>query len=298
LIKIPKDSLSYFESELEVGQIISYPKPNKDIEEYVTNQLLTIKKQVESGAKKFADLAKIYSQDPGSKDNGGQMNINRADHLDPTFMAAAFKLKEGQISPVIKSKFGLHIIQMVSRAGADAIIRHILIIPTVTDAEINTSKAKLDSVRTAIISGNLSFGAAVFRYSDDDDSKNTGGLITSQTDNSTYLTIDKLDKDVVVALKNLKVGDISQPAVFNDDRTGKTGVMLVYLKSRTEPHLENMRDDYNKIADQALDQKKQQVLEKWFQSHIPNYYISIDKEFGTCNNISDWIQAAAANASK
>jgi peptidyl-prolyl cis-trans isomerase SurA len=296
--KIPKDSLSYFESELEVGQIISYPKPNKDIEEYVTNQLLTIKKQVESGAKKFADLAKIYSQDPGSKDNGGQMNINRADHLDPTFMAAAFNLKEGQISPVIKSKFGLHIIQMVSRAGADAIIRPILIIPTVTDAEINTSKAKLDSVRTAIISGNLSFGAAVFRYSDDDDSKNTGGLITSQTDNSTYLTIDKLDKDVVVALKNLKVGDISQPAVFNDDRTGKTGVMLVYLKSRTEPHLENMRDDYNKIADQALDQKKQQVLEKWFQSHIPNYYISIDKEFGTCNNISDWIQAAAANASK
>ena len=120
--------------------------------------MLSLKKQVESGQKKFADLAKIYSQDPGSKENGGQYSINRNDkNWDPVFLAAAFKLKEGQISPVIKSKFGLHIIQMVSRAGDDAVIRHILIIPSVTDAEVETAKQKLDSVRSKIIAGNINF---------------------------------------------------------------------------------------------------------------------------------------------
>lgn len=294
--KIPKDSLPYFESELELSQVILYPKANKDVEEYLTNQLNDFKKQVESGAKKFDALAKIYSQDPGSKDNGGQYSINRNDKIwDPTFLAAAFKLKEGQISPVIKSKFGLHIIQMVSRAGDDAVVRHILLIPTVTDLEINESKRKLDSVRNKILSGSLSFAEAVNKFTDDENSKGIGGQITAQ-DGSSLVTIDQLDKDLVVAIKNLNVGDISQPLVYTDDR-GKTGVRIVYFKSRTQPHVENLKDDYNKIAQQALDYKKSDVLQKWFKEHIPSYYIWIDKSYTGCGNISDWL-LAAANSSK
>ena len=170
--KIPKDSLPFYESQLEVGQIVIYPKANSDIEGYITNQLLDLKKQVESGQKKFADLAKVYSQDPGSKDNGGQYSINRNDKVwDPTFLAAAFKLKEGQVSPVIKTKFGLHIIQMVSRAGDDAVVRHILIVPSVTNTEITQAKQKIDSVRSKIIAGNITFNEAVNKYSEDDNTK-------------------------------------------------------------------------------------------------------------------------------
>ena len=147
--KIPKDSLAFYESELEVGQIVLLPKANRDLESYTAKQLNDIKKQIESGGRKFEQMAKIYSQDPGSKDNGGQYSINRNDkQWDPTFMSTAFKLKEGQISNVVKSKFGLHIIQLVSRSGDDAVVRHILMVPEVGEEEIAKSKARLDSILT------------------------------------------------------------------------------------------------------------------------------------------------------
>ncbi len=292
--KIPIDSLPFYESELEVGQIIIYPKPNKDVEEYVNKQLYTLKQQVESGGKKFADLAKIYSQDPGSKDNGGQYNINRNDkNWDPTFMSAAFKLKEGQVSPVIKSKFGLHIVQMVSRAGDDAVVRHILIIPSVTQDEINEAKVKLDTVRAKILTNRMTFGEGVNKFSEDENSKFNAGLFTGY-DGSTFLTIDQLDKELVVNLKNMKAGDISEPLTYTDER-GRSAVRLVYLKSTTEPHRENLKDDYNKIAQRALEIKKMDVLQKWFTDHISDYYISIDPEYTACTNMNDWMKAAVTS---
>ncbi|MCU0321786.1 MAG: peptidylprolyl isomerase [Chitinophagaceae bacterium] len=284
--KIPKDSLPYYESEIEISQIVSIPKSNKDVDEYVIKQMYEYKRQVENGVKKFDALAKQFSEDPGSKDNGGMYNINRSEKFwDKDFLAGCFRLKEGQISPVIKTKFGYHIIQMVSRAGDDAVIRHILRIPPITDDEIAISKQKLDTVRRNIVAGKISFGEAVNKYSDDDGSKFNGGAITAR-DGSTYITIDELDKDLVVAIKDLKVGEYSKPLIF-DDR-GVKKVRIVYLKTRTEPHQENLREDYNKVAERALDEKRQTTLEKWFKDHLPKYYITIDKEFADCNSLGDW----------
>lgn len=295
--KIPKDSLPFFESELEVAQIVVYPKSNKDIEDYITNQLNDLKKQVESGQKKFTDLAKVYSQDPSAKENGGQFNINRTDKgIDPTFLSAAFKLKEGQISNVIKSKFGLHIIQMVSRAGDDAIVRHILIIPAVTETEINAAKQKLDSVRSRIVAGTLNFNEAVNKYSEDDATRYNAGRISSPYDGSTRLTIDQLDKGIVANLKGMKAGDISQPLVYTDDR-GKQGVRLVYLAHQTQPHRMNLKDDYDRVAQQALGEKKQKALDGWFKQHISDFYIDIDPEYHTCKSLDFWFasEATASN---
>ncbi|MFT4156146.1 peptidylprolyl isomerase [Parafilimonas sp.] len=289
--KIPNDSLPFFESELEVAQIVLYPKSNKDIEDYITTQLNDLKKQVESGQKKFSDLAKIYSQDPGSKDNGGQYSINRTDKVwDPTFLSAAFKLKEGQVSPVIKSKFGLHIIQMVSRAGDDAVIRHILIIPSVTATEINDAKQKLDSVRSRIVAGTLNFNEAVNKYSEDDATRYNAGRIISQVDGSVRLTIDQLDKGIVANLKSMKAGDISQPLTYTDDR-GKQAVRLVYLVHETQPHRMNLKDDYDRVAQQALNEKKQKALDAWFKQHISDFYIDIDPEYHTCKSLDFWFNS-------
>jgi peptidyl-prolyl cis-trans isomerase SurA len=295
--KIPKDSLRFYESQLDVSQIILYPKANKEVEDYVTARLEDMKNQVESGKQKFEALAKLYSEDPAVKDNGGQYSVNRNDKSwDPTFLAAAFKLKEGQISPVIKSKFGLHIIQMVSRAGDDAVVRHILMIPPVTDVEVNASIKQLDSIRSMIMNGTVSFAAAVTKYSEDENSKFTSGHFTAP-DGSSYVTIDQLDKDAVVALKDMKVGDISKPQTYTDDRNRKV-VRIIYLHSRTEPHRENLKDDYDKVAQRALEEKKQQVLEKWFKDHVADYYITVDKGYGGCANvIGDWINASNNNTS-
>ncbi len=292
--KIPKDSLFYYESEVEVGQVILYPKANKDVEELVSAQLMDMKRQVETGKKKFDALARVYTDDPGSKETGGQYSINRTDRSwDPTFVSAAFKLKEGQISPVIKSKFGLHIIQMVSRAGDDAVVRHILKIPPVTETEVKIGITRMDSIRNAIVSGTLSFPSAVSKFSEDENSKFTSGFFMGR-DGSTYVTIDQLDKDAVVALKNMKVNDVSQPQTFTDER-GRKAVRLLFLKSRTEPHIENLKDDYNKVSLRALEIKKEAVLEKWFRDHIPNYYINIDKNYSSCTSISEWLRVASAS---
>ena len=292
--QIPKDSLPFYESELEVSEIVVYPKANREVESYVTRELNEWKKQVEDGSKKFDQLAKSYTEDPGSKESGGQYNINRNDKIwDPAFLAAAFKLKEGQVSQVVKSKFGLHLIQMVSRSGDDAVIRHILRIPPVTDAEIKESINVLDSVRSKLSAGTMSFGEAVNRYSEDEGSKFSGGRRQGR-DGSSFVTIDQLDKDMVLAIQKLKVGEYSQPIPFTDER-GKKAVRLVYLQTRTEPHRENLTDDYSKISQRALEEKKNGVLEKWFQSHIPNYYIVIDKDFSACENVKEWSSSAVAN---
>jgi peptidyl-prolyl cis-trans isomerase SurA len=286
--KFNKDSLPYYESEVEISQIVSVPKASKEIEEYAIKQLYEYKRQAEAGIKKFEQLAKLYSDDKGTEQMGGILNMNRtAKEMDPTFTAAAFRLKEGQISPVIKSKFGFHIIKMVSRAGDDAQVRHLLKIPEVTDDEIAISKVKLDSARKKLISGQITFGEAVSKFSDDEGSKFNGGNITSQRDGSSFLSIDELDREMVAILKDLKVGEFSQPQVYTDER-GRRNVRIVYLRKKTQPHRENLLDDYNRIADKAIMDKKQKALETWFKEHLPSYYIMLDKDFKACEGLQDW----------
>jgi peptidyl-prolyl cis-trans isomerase SurA len=290
--KIPKDSLLFYESEVEIGQITISPKAGRELEKNAIDELNEYKKRVESGQTKFETLASLYTKDPGSKNTGGMYNINRTEkQWDPTFLQAAFRLKEGQISPVIKSKFGYHIIQMVSRAGDDATIRHILLIPEITDEEIKQATERLDSARSRLIAGTMGFGEAVAKYSDEDIAKYTGGMIQCGQ-GSTFCTIADLDKDVVAILPKLKPGEYSQPTVVTDER-GKKSVRIIFLKTRTEPHRENLRDDYNRIAQRALEEKKGEAIEKWFNSKISTYYVMVDDDYKTCPGLTKWVQNAA-----
>lgn len=273
--RIPKDSLPFFESELEVGQIIVFPKASRDIEQYIVGELNKFKKQIESKQVSFCDIAKNKSEDPGSKDRCGQYQVNRNEKTwDPVFLSTAFRLKEGEISSPVKSKFGYHLIQMVQRNGDEAIVQHILMIPPVTETEIGLAKTKLDSVRSKIIAGTMAFNEAASKYSDDESAKFTGPFITGR-DGSTYVTIDQLDKDMVTLIGKLKVGDISQPVSFENEQ-GKKGVRIVYLKSRSEPHRMNMKDDYSRISTYALEEKKSQALDKWIKDKLATYYIMVD----------------------
>jgi peptidyl-prolyl cis-trans isomerase SurA len=290
--KIPVDSLPLYESEVQVLELVMHPKANRDIEEYVIKQLMDYRRQVEAGINKFDQLVKLYSEDPSSKENLGQFSLNRNEkNFDPAFMSGSFRLKEGQISAPIKSKFGYHLIQLISRTGDDAVVKHILRIPPIANDEINETVHFLDSVRKDIIANKYSFGEAVNKHSDDEGSKFTGGAISGR-DGSTYINYDQLpDKDMVVLLKSMKPGDISAPQVYTDDRGRKT-VRLVYFRDLTQPHKENLKEDYNRVAARALEVKKARVLESWFNEHITNYYINIDEEYQSCNEIKEWTKVA------
>ena len=290
--KLPTDSLAFYESEIEVGQVVLFPKASRDAEEYAIQQLTDYKKQVESGQKDFKSLAVLYSEDPGVKQNSGQYEINRNQKdLDPTWLAKAFTLKEGQITNPFKSKFGYHIIQLVSRSGDDAVVKHILKIPQVTLVEIKVGMDKLDSIRANLISGTIDFGLAVSKYSDDEQSKFTAGILQGR--DGSFLTIDQLDKDMIPLLKELKPGQFSQPVAFTDER-GKKGARIVYLKSQTAPHRENLKDDYSRVAHRALEEKKENALEDWFNKKINTYYIMVDDEYKSCDAMKKWVTASKA----
>lgn len=280
--KIPKDSLPFFEAEYEIGEIVLYPQASRDIELLAIEELNKFKDQVEKGQRRFEVLADLYSDDKGTQQQGGTLLLNRSEQTwDPTFKAAVFRLKDGQVSPVIKSKFGFHIIYMVSRNGDDALVRHILRIPQVTSTEINAAVSKLDSVRAQLIAGVIDFGGAVAKYSQDEVLKyQTGGL--------QVLTIDRMDRELVKILDKLKVGEYSQPIAYRDQRD-KQAVRIVYIRSKTEPHRMNLLDDYNKIAEFARNEKEFDALENWFNKRIPQLYLMIDESFRTCKEIEPWL---------
>jgi peptidyl-prolyl cis-trans isomerase SurA len=284
---IPKDSLHFYESELEIGEIVLYPKASRDLEDYAIDQLKEYKKEVEDGTKKFEVLASLHTDDPGSKETGGKYQINRNEkQWDAIFLAKAFSVKDGQISNVFKTKFGYHIIQMISRNGDDAEIRHILKIPQISSIEVNEAKVRLDSIRSKLVAGTLDFGQAVSKFSEDDNSKFTGGRVPAR-DGSTFITIDQLDKDMVPMLKDLKPGEFSQPTEFTDQRS-KKGVRIIEILTKTEPHRENLKDDYDKVAQVALEEKKNDALEKWFTKKIPSFYVDISDEYKACKELQKW----------
>ncbi len=292
--KIPQDKLPFYETELEIKQIVSYAKANRDMEKYAQDELAEYKRQIESGLTSFERLAKMYSDDPGTKEVGGRFEFNRNEkNVDGVFAQTAFALKEGQISRVVKSRFGYHIIQLVSRSGDDVVVRHILKIPQVTEAEIEEVTAKLDTVRSKLVANTLTFGQAVDQYSEDDNSKFTAGSVTNQM-GASVLTIDQLDKSIVAILDQLKVGEYTKPMPFTDER-GKKGARILFLQSKTEPHRENLRDDYNRIAQRVLEEKKGEVLNRWLETKMPTFYMTVDEEYKSCPDIATWLSLSPSN---
>lgn len=291
--KIPKDSLPFYPSTIEVGQIVFRPDINKEVEDYAMERLESIRKDILSGKTTFEERAGIFSEDPGSRDQGGDLGIMGRDDLVPEFAAAAFKLQNGEISPIVKTSFGYHIIQMVNRQGEKAKLRHILIKPVITEDMVKLVLKKADSVRANLVSGKLAFSAAVGKYSSDESSKLTGGMITNPQTGSSSLLNEDLDPNLALSINDMKVGEYSQPTEYTDPRTGDKLVRIVFLKSRTEPHKANLHDDYTKIQQVAFSEKQNTYLMNWIQQHIASFYVKVDPEYTTCNNIQKWVNAAS-----
>lgn len=294
--RVPADSIPFLESELEIGQINVYPKAAKEVEEYIYNEMMNYRKQIEAGKMSFADAATKYTDDETAKSRGGAIEVNRndKDQWDPIFLSTAFRLKVGEIStPVKSSKFGYFLITCESRRGDNARLRYILRIPPVTQTELDIAKVKLDSVRGEIVSGKISFKEAAIKYSEDEMVKSYGAFVLSP-DGSTYVHIDQLpDKDMVKTLSTLQVGDYSQPTSFTNEQ-GKQGVRILYLKSRTEPHKMNLNDDYSKIANMALETKKQRALDDWLTKKVPTFYVLVDQEAAAqCPNLQKYGAASS-----
>lgn len=292
--KIPKDSLPFFPAAVEVGQIVIDPPVSQEMLDHAHNTLEEIRNKIIEGRMTFEAAATFYSQDPGTRDQGGYMgDVPRTGMMVEAFSTAAFKLQNGEISPIVKTQFGYHIIQMVSRRGDVADMRHILIKPAVTTSDYNTAIHKLDSVRNLLVNGKMSFSEAVGKFSTDEGAKRTGGMITDPQTGAMDLDITKLDPVMVLLLDTLQPGGYSAPHVFVTDRQERS-CRIVYLRSRTAPHKANLKDDYGKIQSVALEQKKQQKIQEWVTAKVPTFYLWIAPEYRDCREMKDWVVAGTA----
>ncbi|MCB0515222.1 MAG: peptidylprolyl isomerase [Chitinophagales bacterium] len=285
----PKDSIPYFNAEVELAQILIKPKVNAASMELTRQHLLDIRKDIVSGKETFEKMAQSYSEDPGSAKAGGYLGFMSRGELVPEFEAAAFKLNKGDISDIVETQYGLHIIKMIERRGNRIQVQHILIKPKLETADIERTKAKLDSIRSLIISDSLSFNEAVEKFSEDEATKSNNGLILNPADGSTLLETSELDPDMYFSIDGLKKGDISTPKkiILAD---GSEAYRIIWLKNRTEPHLANLQADYTKIKQMAENQKQSQILQDWIKDKSQNTYISIDEIFRSCANLGNWVQ--------
>jgi peptidyl-prolyl cis-trans isomerase SurA len=290
---LPQDSLPPYPATVEMGQIVIKPKVDPEVEQLAKEKLEGIRKEIVENGKSFATMAGIYGMD-GTKDNGGELDINRKD-FDAQFVSAAYRLQPGEISPVVKTKFGYHIIQMVRRMGDEAKVRHIVIVPEITNADLQTGLKKLDSVRADLVSGKITFAEAVGKYSTDEQSKMTGGMVYDQSGNS-VLAVGDLDREMAQAVGELKVGEYSQPQIFveNPNAGSARATRILYMKNRTDPHVLNLKDDYAKIQQGALSKKQSEYLNKWVAERVSSYYVRIDPEYQGCSELKGWSNVASS----
>ncbi|WP_266204066.1 peptidylprolyl isomerase [Pontibacter kalidii] len=285
---IPKDSLPYFSTEVEIGQIVNIAEIGREQKQEARQKLEELRKRILAG-EDFATLAKQYSQDPGSAQDGGTLGFFKKKELVPEYEAAALRLEPGGISNVIESQFGFHLIQLIERRGQEFNTRHILIKPATATVDIAAASAELDSIRTLIVNDSISFAKAAKEYSDDTNTKDNGGMLTSRATGTTYIPMDQVDPAIFFVIDTLEVGEISRPVAFTTP-DGKDAVRILYLKSKTPPHLANLTDDYQKIANAALAERRSKAVNEWFKKNINTVYIEVDPEYQDCSGLQQLTQ--------
>jgi len=282
--RIPKDSLPYFSASVEVAQIVKIAKVNSAQENETKGELISIRNRILAG-EDFNKLAKDYSDDPSVIQNGGEMGWSGRGRMVPEYEAMAFKLKPNEISMPFKSPFGIHIMQLIERRGNEYNSRHILMSPKPSQGDLDAAKGYLDSMRILIVNDSIKFQAAAKEYSDDVATKGNGGFF-SDNSGGLQLTVDELDPIVFFKLDSMKVGDVSKPITYRTD-DGKDAVRILFYKARIAPHQASLEQDWTKIQAATLNEKKEKILEKWFQKARMDVFINIDPTYDYCGLLAE-----------
>jgi len=228
----------------------------------------------------------LYSEDPGSAKKGGELGLYGRGELYPAFEAIAFKLKKGEVSEIVETEAGFHIIQFIERKGEYVNVRHILFRHKVSPEDLSIAKQELDTVAMLIKSDSLTFDEAVVKYSDDP-SKNNGGLLINPITGTIRFEVTQLDPSVSFVIDKLKVGQISLP-VLMETEDKREAFRILYLKKRTLPHRANLEDDYNTIQDWAQQDKQQKAFSDWVKKKVKKTYVNIIDKYKDCEFDHEW----------
>ncbi|MFM8913555.1 MAG: peptidylprolyl isomerase, partial [Flammeovirgaceae bacterium] len=277
--KIPTDSLPYYSSDVQIGQIVKIAKISAAQEEEAKRRLNELRDRILTG-ENFNELALKYSEDPSARQNGGEMGFVGRGSMVPPYEAMAFKLRKGEISVPFKSQFGHHIMQLIERRGNEYNSRHILLLGNPSTEDVQRAQYYLDSLRRKIVRDSIKFEYAAKQYSDDNETKGRGGYFTDQ-DGGANVSLRDIDPVVYLAIDTMKTGTISKPIAYRTD-DGKEAVRILYFKAKLPPHQANLKDDWHRIQSAALAEKRDKAIGKWFNKSKGDVFINIDPDYNSC----------------
>ena len=288
---IPDDSIPFINAELEVGQIVKKPTISVEAKKEAKDKIETIRQRLLSGSTTFAAMAGLYSMDPGSASKGGVYEHIQRGQFVPEWDAWAFKLKPNEISEVFETVYGYFIIQLIERRGDEVDARSLLISPAVDASDMYKAKMALDTTYSRLLADTATFADIAARYSDDDDSKNSGGLIINPYTGSTRFQMDELgqmDQTIAFSVDKLKIGEFTKPAPATTS-DGKQAYRILYLKNRTLPHKANLVDDYQSIQAAAMARKQKEIIQTWVKKKSVETYVHLADDFKDCTFNNKWI---------
>jgi len=285
---IPPDSLPLINSEVEYAQILRKVPVSAEEKKLALEKLEGIRDRIQKG-EDFSTLAILYSEDTESAKQGGELGfVNRGD-LVPEFESAAFRLKNTtELSPIVESQFGYHLIQLIERRGERINCRHILIHAKVSIEDRLKTQVEMDSLAKELRAGKITFADAAEKFSDDKESKMNSGNVMNPATGSSRFESDQMDPNVLFMLDKMEVNEISNP-VLTTTREGDSAYRIIQLKTRTLPHRLNLKDDYQRLQELAVQDKQNTVLENWRNKKKQLTYIRLAEDYKNCPDLKDWI---------
>lgn len=287
---IPKDSIPFINAEVEVGQIVKKPSIKPEAKKASKEFIESLRQRILKG-ESFATLAALYSKDPGSANKGGLYPRVQRGEFVPEWDAWAFRLKPGEVSEVFETVYGYFIIQLVERRGEEVEARSLLYFADVDPTDLLAAKLSLDTVYTKLSTDTITLSEAAARYSEDDETKHNGGLIVNPFTGSTLFAMDEIgqyDQNIAFAIDKLKVGEFTKPTPFTT-HDAKQAYRILYLKRRTEPHVANLKDDYQKIQAAALNKKQGDAIQAWIKKKLADNFVRIADDYKSCTFSNKWI---------
>ncbi len=284
---IPKDSLPFYNTEFEVSQLIIKVKISDAQRQMALDKILDFKKRVENG-EDFALLATLYSEDPGSAPEGGELGLMPRGTFVPEFEAAAYKLKDGEISDIVKTQFGYHLIKLNKRIGDQIDCSHILIRSQATNKDLTDAKSKADSIRTEIQNKTITFFDAVKLYSDDETSKNNGGRVLNSQTGSTIMEPEQMEPNLYKMIEKSEIDSLTAVEPFQTS-DGSYSFRFAKVDSKVAPHEANLSQDYTKIMEAAKAEKEQRIIHEWVNRRSKKSYIYINEDYKDCPKIQQWV---------
>ena len=289
--KIPENERPVFGAEMEIAQIVKQPKPTDAEIQQVIDKLNKIKADVEDNDASFSVKAILYSQDPGSKSQGGLIErVTKTSGLVKEFKDVAFSLKEGEVSEPFETMFGWHIMYLEKIRGQEVDVRHIILQPEISDTALENAKKELDSIRVHILNGKYTFAEAALNFSDEKETKFDGGLLRNPTNFDSRFELTKMDPKLYGQVRNLKDNEISLPLREEDDRGGGPSFKLIKVTNRYDEHVAEFSKDYMKIQQLALTEKQYNAITKWMDKHIKDTYISVNESRKDCDFANNWFK--------